>query len=112
MTAAPIHERYADTAVIVVCRDVPDGAARRAAALAAHLAYVESVLGEVNVAGPLYDAAGLNPVGSLLCYRTSRIERARELIENDPFYKAGVFATVECFPYLPAAGQYVGGKIW
>jgi hypothetical protein len=22
------------------------------------------------------------------------------------------FASVECFPHLPAAGKYIGGKIW
>jgi uncharacterized protein len=108
----PLHERYADTAVLVVCRDGADALARRAAASKEHLAYIEALLGELNLAGPLYDAAGLQPVGSLFVYRTTSLARARELIENDPFFKAGVFASVEYFPYLPAAGKYVGGKIW
>jgi hypothetical protein len=107
-----VHQRYTDTAYMVVCRDGPEGEARRAAATAAHLAYVESVLGDLNVAGPLYDEAGLKTVGSVFCLKTKSLARAKEIIENDPYFRAGVFESVEYFPYLPAAGRYIGGKIW
>jgi hypothetical protein len=112
MTDQSVHERYPNTATMVVCRDGAHGASLRAAATAAHLAYVETVLPELNVAGPLYDETGLRTVGSIFCLRTTSLTRARQIIENDPYFKAGVFACVEYFPYLPAAGQYIGGKIW
>ncbi len=107
-----VHDRYPRTAYMVVCRDGPDGAARRDANTSAHLAYVETVLDELNVAGPLYDEAGLNAVGSIFCLATKSLARARQIIEGDPYYRGGVFASVEYFPYLPAAGSYIGGKIW
>jgi uncharacterized protein YciI len=110
--APAARQSYEPTSCVVVCRDGPRGAAGRAAQTAAHLAYVETVLGEIAVAGPLFDATGRVTVGSLYVLRTSSLARARELIEGDPFHQAGVFASVEYFPHLPAAGQYIGGKIW
>jgi uncharacterized protein len=107
-----VHDRYHDTAYMVVCRDGPHGEELRAAHAREHLAYVETVLGELNVAGPLYDEGGIKPVGSIFCVGTKSLARARQIIENDPYYKGGVFESVEFFPYLPAAGRYIGGKIW
>jgi uncharacterized protein YciI len=103
---------YEPTSCVVVCRDGPQGAGARAAQTAAHLAYIETVLDELAVAGPLFDATGRATVGSLYVLRTRSLERAREIIENDPFHRAGAFASVEYFPHLPAAGQYIGGTIW
>ena len=109
---AVAQPRFATTAYVVLCRDGPNGPAARAAQTPAHLAYVEGVIGDLNVAGPLYDATGMTTVGSLYSLRTQSLARAREIIENDPYYKAGAFASVEYFPHLPAAGAYIGGKIW
>ena len=112
--SAPKHARqpYESTSSVVVCRDGPKGAAARAAATQAHLAYIETVLGDLHVAGPLFDDSGKKTIGSLYLLHTRSLLRAREIIENDPFYKAGAFESVEYFPHLPAAGQYIGGKIW
>jgi uncharacterized protein YciI len=107
-----VHQRYQDTATIVFCRDAPQGPARRAAATAAHLAYVEANLHEYNIAGPLYDATGRDTVGSIFSLRTKDLAHARRIIEGDPYFTAGVFASVEYFPHLPAAGRYIGGKVW
>lgn len=112
MSAANVHDRFGDTAIVVVCKDGPKGPLVRATHTQDHLAYIETVMGELNVAGPLYDDAGVNMIGSLYCLRTKSLARAREIIENDPYYKAGAFASVEYFPHLPAAGRYVGGKVW
>lgn len=106
------RQSYESTAYVVICRDGPDGAAARAAATQAHLRYIETVLGELNVAGPLFDDDGRRTVGSLYLLHTRSLARAREIIENDPFHKAGAFASVEYFPHLPAAGRYIGGTIW
>jgi len=103
---------YESTAYVVVCRDGPNAATARAAQTQAHLRYIETVLGDLNVAGPLFDASGRETVGSLYVLQTRSLARAREIIENDPFYKAGAFASVEYFPHLPAAGRYIGGTIW
>lgn len=112
MNNVSVHEKFANTGVVVVCRDGPQGPQARAAATQAHLEYIDTVIGEINVAGPLYDEAGVNVIGSLYILRTQSLARAREIIENDPFFRAGVFLSVEYFPHLPAAGRYIGGKVW
>ena len=109
---ASIHDRHQDTAYVVICRDGANGANVRAAHTPDHLRYIETVLGDLNVAGPLYDDSGTKVVGSMYCLHTKSLVRAREIVENDPYYKAGAFASVEYFPHLPAAGKYIGGTIW
>ncbi len=103
---------YSPSSCVVICRDGPNGPAARAAVTRDHLAYIETVLGELDIAGPLYDPSGKTMIGSIYSFRTTSLQRARELVESDPYFRAGVFATVEYFPHLPAAGQYIGGKIW
>ena len=112
MSSRESGSKYEKTAYVVICRDGPNGATVRAAYTPQHMAYIETVLGELNVAGPLYDQPPTDPVGSLYCLHTSSLARAREIIENDPYFVHGAFASVEYFPHLPAAGRYVGGKIW
>lgn len=107
-----MSSRYEKTAYIVLCRDGTSGAAVRAAQTAAHMAYIESVMDELNIAGPLYDESREQPVGSMYCLHTQSLARAKEIIENDPYFKNGAFDSVEYFPHLPAAGRYIGGKIW
>jgi uncharacterized protein YciI len=106
-----MSSRFERSAYVVVCRDGPDGASVRASYTLDHMAYIETVMGELNVAGPLYDDGG-QPIGSLYCLNTPSAQRAREIIENDPYFRHGAFASVEYFPHLPAAGNYIGGKIW
>lgn len=104
---------YEKTAVVVVCRDGPNGELVRATYTPQHMAYIETVMDELNVAGPLYDNGGADgPIGSLYCLHTKSLQRAREIIEADPYFVHGAFASVEYFPHLPAAGRYIGGKIW
>lgn len=107
-----MSSRFEKTSYVVVCRDGPKGAAVRAEYTPDHMAYIETVLDELNVAGPLYDDGGRQPVGSLYCLATKSLARAREIIENDPYFAHGAFASVDYFPHLPAAGKYIGGKIW
>jgi uncharacterized protein YciI len=77
MDKPSIHERFANTCCIALCRDVEDSAALRGAAMPAHLRYIESVLDELLLAAPLFDATGHRPVGSLYCVNTRDPARAR-----------------------------------
>lgn len=61
---------------------------------------------------PCTTTGGEAPVGSLYCLHTRSLARAREIIENDPYAKHGAFQSIEYFPHLPAAGRYLGGKVW
>lgn len=100
-------------AVVALCRDDPavDTAALRATALQQHFAYIESVLDRLLVAGPIRDASG-KQIASLLIYDVDEIDAARQLLENDPYYRAGIYSDIEFSPFLPAAGRWIGGKIW
>lgn len=109
---SPKPAPYAPTAYIAICKDGPNGAAGRASAIREHFAYIEKVLGDLNIAGPLFGADGKTMVGSLYCFQTNNIDTARALLEGDPYFRAGIFASVEYFPHLPAAGKFIGGKIW
>lgn len=110
MSAKP--SPYTPSAYVAICKDGPNGSARRAAASRDHFKYIESVLGELNLAGPLYAPDSKTMIGSLYCLQTASLDKARSLVEEDPFFRAGVFASVDYYPHLPAAGKFIGGKIW
>ena len=57
-----VHEKYPDTGYVVICRDGPDGPSVRATAAKAHFAYMESVMNDLKLVGPLF-----NPAGEGLC---------------------------------------------
>lgn len=109
---ASIHDRYAGTAHVALCWDAPGSGAARTAATPDHLRYVESIFDEIDVAGPLWDDPGTRIVGSFWCLRTRSLARAREILAADPYVKAGCYARIEVFPFLPAAGRWIGGKVW
>ncbi|MBK6598748.1 MAG: YciI family protein [Proteobacteria bacterium] len=108
----PIQERAPGTGIVVLCFDGANGERARAAATVDHLKYVEAILHEINVAGPLFDPSGMQTIGSLYVLQTTDETEARQIVENDPYFKAGAFAEVRYQRFLPAAGHYIGGKIW
>ena len=107
-----VFERYDTTGVLVFARDVADSAPRRAQANAEHMAYIDTIVDRILVAGPKYDTEGLRIVGSLYVLAVKNEAEARALVEGDPFHAAGVWESVEYFPFLPAAGDWIQGVIW
>lgn len=99
--------------ILAICRDHTDGrsAALREEHLKAHMAYVEKILPHLAVAGPMRDAQR-NIDGSMLVYRTDSVAVARQLLEDDPYARAGVWASVEYKTFNAAAGEWVGGTAW
>ena len=99
---------------IAVCEDDPtvDSAALRSREMGAHFAYIETILEQLLVAGPLADMPGGKHIGSLFVYAADSEADARELLENDPYYRAGIYGQVRLAPFVPAAGQWIGGTIW
>ena len=98
----------------VTCIDKPgaETTAARQDLLEVHLEYVETILDQILVAGPLYADDAETLIGSLLIYRTGDEAAARALLENDPYFKADFWSTVRYSPFLAAAGTAVGGKSW
>jgi uncharacterized protein YciI len=94
------------------CIDAGDSAEKRKRVMAKHLAYIESIIDQIELAGPLRDEAGSTPVGSCLVYQTDDRETALGLLHQDPYYQAGVWKEVICQQLSAVAGNWVGGKNW
>lgn len=98
--------------VIVYCQDRSGADDLRKEFLADHFAYIETILERIAVAGPMRDRSGGRIIGSCFIYHTDDEAEARELLENDPYYTAGIYDQIEYHQFLGAAGSWVGGKIW
>ena len=61
-----------------------------------HLAYLNGLNadGKLAFAGPFLGDDG-KPTGSLVVVKAETIEEARQIADNDPYAKAGLFAHVE-----------------
>jgi len=112
MTETAARNPFAPTTVAVLCHDGPDALPKRKAAAQAHLRWIESMLGHIALAGPMYSDDGSQMTGSLYIFRTTSREQARAWLESDPYFAAGFWATIEYRPFLPAAGDLVGGTAW
>lgn len=112
MTAATAGRPFAPTRVAVICHDGPDSQAARKAAAQDHLRYVESILDRLALAGPLFSDDGERMIGSVYVFKTESLDEARRWLEADPYFKAGFWQSVDYRPFLPAAGDFVGGTVW
>ena len=99
---------------IALCDDDPavDSARLRRQEKAAHFAYIESILDRLLVAGPISDGPNGEHQASLFVYATNEEAEARELLENDPYFQAGIYGRVRLAAFTPAAGDWLGGTIW
>jgi uncharacterized protein len=95
----------------IVSHDAPDSVGPRADARDAHFAHIETILDKIAVAGPLKDADG-NNIGSLVVLKCDSAADAEAILKSDPYFKAGVWERWDIYPFLPAAGDWIGGKIW
>lgn len=96
---------------VIRCRDGEATQPLRQRHLGEHLAHVEQNMARFRVAGPLKDAVGA-VVGSLLVIEATGEADAREFLESDPYFDAGVWESIEVLQFLAVAGQWVGGAAW
>ena len=85
---------------VFFCTDKPDHLAVRQQNRPAHLAYLESYGDRIKAGGPTFADDGTTMNGSLIVVEAASLEDARKLITDDPFAKAGIFASVEIRPWL------------
>jgi uncharacterized protein YciI len=78
--------------------------------LSAHLKWVEANMDVIKVAGPLKEEG--NIVGSLYVLEASSVSEATALLRTDPYYKAGIWLTMESEEFSAYAGCWVGGANW
>jgi uncharacterized protein YciI len=95
----------------ILAWDSEQGAAKRAEHRAAHFAHIETVMEKIALAGPLKDDDG-NFVGSMVVAHVPNRDAAEALLRSDPYFAGGVWEKWEIFPFLAAAGQWVGRKTW
>lgn len=98
-------------AFAIYCIDKPDTAQKRLDTRAAHFAHIEKTLDNLLIAGPLNDPAG-QTVGSLLIVKAADPAAARTQLEADPYFDADIWADIRITEFVPAAGDWIGGKIW
>jgi uncharacterized protein YciI len=78
--------------------DKPDSFALRAATRETHLGYLDSIIAQLVLAGPVLNAEG-QPVGSLLVVEAENAAAAEAFAAADPYAKAGLFESVTIRPY-------------
>jgi uncharacterized protein YciI len=78
--------------------DKADSFALRAATRETHLGYLDGIVAQLVLAGPLLNAEG-QPVGSLLVVEAENKDAAAAFAAADPYAKAGLFASVTITPY-------------
>jgi uncharacterized protein len=93
---------------VVTCWDKPGNVQMRLDTRPAHLAYLAKVKEQLKLAGPFLAADGQTAIGSLMIYECEAEGAARAIMDNDPFSKAGLFASIEVKPWRQGAGTPLG----
>lgn len=96
---------------IIWAEDVDDSAELRRSHLAAHLAYIETNMALIRVAGPWLGDDGAM-LGSMYLIEADSLAAAQAWIAADPYTAAGVWRNCSVRPYFAAAGTWVGGRNW
>jgi uncharacterized protein YciI len=84
----------------VICTDRPDSLAVRQANRPEHLQYLQSLGDTLVLAGPFLEPINETMNGSLIVVEAASLEAARKIAAQDPFARAGLFASVEIRPWL------------
>jgi len=96
---------------VLIGWDGPDGAAIRATTRDAHLAYIGSIVDRVWVGGAIRNDAN-DFRGSIIIYEAETRADAEEMLRADPYFVANLWDRWSLDPFVAAAGEWVGGKIW
>lgn len=83
----------------LICTDKPDSTALRMEVRPLHLAYIQSRMGEVKIAGPFVSEDGQTMKGSMLVLDLPDMAAARAFAEADPYAQAGLFSSVDIRPW-------------
>ena len=78
----------------LICTDKPNSLDLRMKQRPAHLDYLNGFGDRLKAAGPFTDDAG-SPIGTLAIIEARDRAGAQEIARNDPYAKAGLFASVE-----------------
>lgn len=79
--------------------DHPGALEVRKATRQAHLDWIASLSPAVKIGGPMLTDDGATPVGSMLVVEADTIGAAKALLEQDPYARAGLFASTSLRPF-------------
>ena len=89
----------------LICDDKPGGLPIRKENRPDHLAYLKGLGDTLKFAGPFTKEDGETMTGSLVVIEAPSLEAARDIAADDPFAKAGLFASVEIRPWRWSIGN-------
>lgn len=88
--------------------DKPDSAELRTAIRPEHKAYLAQVADRIAFAGPLLSDDGKTLIGSLLAIDFASREAAAQWQADEPFTRAGVYASGSVLPFMNLWPQKAG----
>ena len=88
--------------------DRPDASSLREAVRPQHKAYLAAVADRIAFAGPLVSDDGQQMLGSLLAIEFDSREAAQRWRQEEPFSRAGLYASVAIHPFLNLWPQKAG----
>ena len=91
--------------------DKPDAAALRQRVRPEHKAYLAAVAERIAFAGPLTHDDGVVMIGSLLAIDFASREAAMTWLADEPFTRAGLYASVEVHAFVNLWPQRAGFAI-
>ena len=86
------------------CTDRPNSAELRAANRLAHRDWLKKYEREVKLGGPYLAADGVTMIGSLIVVEAPDEATARAMFAEEPYNKAGVFASMELRAFRVVVG--------
>ncbi len=93
---------------IVLAKDRPGTLVQRLAVRPAHIARLNALatLGRLKIAGPMPAVDDENPgdagfIGSMLVVSFDSLHDARQWVNEDPYFAAGVYQDAEIYPFKP-----------
>ncbi len=88
---------------VVVALDKPDAKELRMATRAQHFEYIAQTK-QAKLGGPFLDSEG-NMTGSLVVIEAETLDAAKLWAANDPYMKAGVFASSQIRPWKATVNE-------
>jgi uncharacterized protein len=89
---------------VAICIDKTDHLQTRLDNRPVHLDYLKGLGPKLKIGGALLGADNQTPIGSMLIYDVADEKEARGLVGDDPFAKAGLFASVEIKAWRQGVG--------
>lgn len=109
---APTVPRLEKRVFMIVATDAPGMESARAEHLDAHLEYVEQHCDDYLVCGPLREIGEDRLAGSFFLVAAASPEAADAIVGGDPYFRSGLYGTIEKREFTASAGRWMGGVIW